>query len=87
VWQLTAQRLADLGAKPTLRRNSDGEPFRSDGGNCIVDCTFDSSVSAAALAQQLDHVVGVVEHGFFIGLTSEVHMAESSGVRILTREQ
>jgi ribose 5-phosphate isomerase A len=86
-WQLTAQRLSDLGAKPTLRRNPDGEPFRSDGGNCILDCTFESNMSAASLAQELDHVVGVVEHGFFIGLTSEVHMAESRGVRILTKEQ
>jgi ribose 5-phosphate isomerase A len=83
-WQVTARHLSDLGIKPTLRRSPDGQPFRSDGGNYIVDCAFESSMSAAALAQQLDHVVGVVEHGFFIGLTSEVHMAESTGVRILT---
>jgi ribose 5-phosphate isomerase A len=85
-WQVTAQHLSDLGTNPTLRRSADGDPFRSDGGNYIVDCTFESSVSAPLLAQQLDHVVGVVEHGFFIGITSEVHMAESGGVRILTRE-
>jgi ribose 5-phosphate isomerase len=29
-----------------------------------------------------DHVVGVVEHGFFIGLTSEVHVADGNGVRV-----
>jgi ribose 5-phosphate isomerase A len=82
-WEVTARNLSDLGVKPTLRRNPDGEPFRSDGGNCIVDCSFESSASAAELAGRLDHVVGVVEHGLFIGLTSEVHVADDSGVRIL----
>jgi len=82
-WQVTARHLADLGAKPSLRRNTDGQPFHSDGGNYIVDCTFELSVSAASLARQLDHVVGLVEHGFFIGLTSEVHVAGPEGVRVL----
>src|SRR5579863_4190198 len=74
-WQATARHLSDLGAKPMLRRNEQGEAFDSDGGNYILDCTFDSSVSAAPLAAQLDHVVGVVEHGLFIGMASEVHVA------------
>jgi hypothetical protein len=33
------------------------------------------SVSVEALVQQFDHVVGLVEHGFFIGTTSAVHVA------------
>jgi ribose 5-phosphate isomerase A len=84
-WQVTVRHLLGLGAKPTLRLTPEGEPFHSDGGNYIVDCTFESSIAAAATARELDHVVGVVEHGFFIGLTSEVHVAESGGVRVLTR--
>ena len=83
-WEVTARNLSDLGVQPTLRRNPDGEPFRSDGGHYIVDCSFESSASAAELAGRLDHVVGVVEHGFFIGMTSEVHMADGNGVRILS---
>jgi ribose 5-phosphate isomerase A len=82
-WQVTARYLSNLGAKPSLRRNPDGEPFHSDSGNYIVDCTFESIASAESLAQQLDHVVGLVEHGLFIGLTSEVHVAGASGVRVL----
>jgi len=82
-WQVTAVRLSSLGAKPSIRRNPDGEPFRTDGGNYIVDCTFEAIVSAESLAGQLDHVVGVVEHGLFVGLTSEVHVAGAGGVRIL----
>jgi len=83
-WQGTAERLSKLGAKPSLRKNSDGEPFHSDGGNYILDCMFDVAVAAATLATEIDHVVGVVEHGFFIGLTSEVHVAGAGGVRVLT---
>ncbi len=82
-WQVTARHLSSLGAKPSLRRNPDGEPFHSDSGNYIVDCAFESTVSAESLAKQLDHVVGLVEHGLFIGLTSEVHVAGAGGVRIL----
>ncbi len=82
-WQTTARHLADLGMKPVLRLNPDGQPYRSDGGNYILDCSFAPGVSVGSLASQLDHVVGLVEHGFFIGLTSEVHVAGPEGVRVL----
>jgi ribose 5-phosphate isomerase A len=82
-WQATARQLAHLGAKPKLRRGQDGEPFRSDGGNYILDCTFGGIASVEVLAEQLDHVVGLVEHGLFIGMTSEVHMAGAGGVRVI----
>jgi ribose 5-phosphate isomerase A len=82
-WESAARRIEKLGFKPVLRRNPDGAPFVTDGGNFIVDCNFEPSLSAAPAADQLDHVVGVVEHGFFIGMTSEVHIAAPEGVRVL----
>jgi ribose 5-phosphate isomerase A len=82
-WKTTARRLAKLGAKPILRKNPDGEAFRSDGGNFILDCAFGEIAGVEELARHLDHVVGLVEHGLFIGLTSEVHVAGAGGVRIL----
>jgi len=85
-WKVTARHLADLGAKSDLRLNPNRELFRSDGGNYILDCTFAQNVSAVSMARELDHVVGVVEHGFFIGLTAEVHLADSNGVRVLTKD-
>jgi ribose 5-phosphate isomerase A len=85
-WQVTARRLLDMGAKPVLRRNPDGEPFISDGGHNILDCMFGSIDSAELLAKELDHVVGLVEHGLFIGLTSEVRVAGADGVRVLKRQ-
>jgi ribose 5-phosphate isomerase A len=84
-WQITARQLTDLGARPALRKNAGGDPFISDGGHYILDCAFDPTVSAGLLANQLDHVVGLVEHGLFIGYTSEVHVASAAGVRVLRK--
>jgi ribose 5-phosphate isomerase A len=83
-WLATAHRLEDLGAKPALRRDAKGEPFVSDGGHYILDCAFEPIVSAESLARRLDHVVGLVEHGLFVGLTAEVRVAGAGGVRVLT---
>ncbi len=84
-WQTTARRLLGLGAKPVLRRNADGEPFLSDGGHNILDCAFGAIASPGSLAKDLDHVVGLVEHGLFIGLTTEVRIAGADGVRVLKK--
>ncbi|HTA69273.1 MAG TPA: ribose-5-phosphate isomerase RpiA [Bryobacteraceae bacterium] len=83
-WQAAARKLTDLGAVAALRKAADGEPFRSDGGHYILDCTFGPIEDTKALASELDHIVGVVEHGLFISLTSEVHVGGAGGVRILT---
>jgi len=82
-WQAAAHRLRDLGANPLLRTGPDGEPFKSDGGHYILDCAFGPIASAKSLADALDHIVGVVEHGLFIGLTSEVRVGGDDGVRVV----
>jgi len=70
-WPTTAARLRRLGATPELRRDG-GRPFVTDGGHYILDCGFPDIPDPATLAHHLDGVVGVVEHGLFIGLTSRV---------------
>ncbi|HET9321898.1 MAG TPA: ribose-5-phosphate isomerase RpiA [Bryobacteraceae bacterium] len=82
-WQVAALRLRDLGANPLLRKETDGEPFKSDGGHHILDCAFGPIASAESLARELDHVVGLVEHGLFIGMTSEIHVGGPDGVRVV----
>lgn len=84
-WEATAHKLRALGAVPTLRKAAGGEPFVSEGGNFIVDCTLKGELSPAALGTALDGVVGVVEHGLFLGMTSRVFSAGTGGVRELTR--
>lgn len=81
-WQSTAKRLAAIGSKPVARVGSDGKLFVTDGGNYILDCAFGLIESAAALQAQLDATVGVVEHGLFIGLASQIVVASASGVQL-----
>ena len=80
-WQATARKLRELGATPALRQDPGGEPFTTDNGNYIVDCDFGPMRSAGAVARDLDGIAGVVEHGLFVGMTSEVYVGAAEGVR------
>ena len=62
------KKIASLGATCKLRRESDGQPFRTDEGHHILDCSFGKISDPAVLARALDDIPGVVEHGLFIGL-------------------
>lgn len=78
-WQITARRLAARGAAWTQRLNSNGQPFITDGGHMILDCRFQDLDSARSLQQRLDSMVGVVEHGLFLGMTSEAIVGRAGG--------
>jgi len=82
-WQSTARRLAALGPEPVARVDSEGRMFVTDGGNFILDCAFGAIESPAELQARLDATVGVIEHGLFIGLASQVVVGDPSGVQIL----
>jgi ribose 5-phosphate isomerase A len=85
-WQATARSLSKLNANPSLRLVSGGEPFVTDGGNYILDCAFGPIESAIELQRELDSVVGVVEHGLFIGLASQALVGTADGVKRLDRK-
>ena len=82
---LVAKRIADMGAKPELRRMLDGKAFVTDSGNHILDCKFGAIPDPPALARTLDAMPGVVEHGLFINLASVVLVARGAEVRELRR--
>jgi ribose 5-phosphate isomerase A len=84
-WETTAERLAALGGNPVLRQGDDGQPFRTDGDNLILDCGFGIIADAAALEQRLSGVVGVVETGLFIGMADMALVADDHDVRRLVR--
>jgi ribose 5-phosphate isomerase A len=84
-WQGTEARLRSLSAKPKLRRTPDGEPYITDGGHYILDCTFGLIASPADLDIALDKTVGVVEHGLFVGMASQVVVGGPEGVRTMGR--
>jgi ribose 5-phosphate isomerase A len=78
-WQSTARRLTAIGAAWTQRMTADGKPFITDGGHIILDCRFEALDSARALQQRLDAMVGVMEHGLFLGMATEVMVGREDG--------
>jgi ribose 5-phosphate isomerase A len=83
-WHSQLRFLESLGARVTVRQQGDGTPFKTDQGNLILDCAFGPIRQPVALAARLDARVGIVEHGLFIGLATEVIVAGPDGVRHLT---
>jgi ribose 5-phosphate isomerase A len=79
-WRSQALFLEELGARVTRREARDGAPYRTDQSNFILDCAFGSITHPAELATKLEARAGIVEHGLFIGLTSELIVAGPQGV-------
>ena len=84
-WSATARKLGRLVTALERRMTGDGEPFITDGGHYILDCTCGGIEDAEGLRRQLDETVGVVEHGLFLGIASRVIVGGSQGVRVLQR--
>jgi len=82
-WQRTAAALEGLGCQATLRLEN-GSPFITDEGHFIVDCRFPPIEEPAALARNIKEIVGVVEHGLFIGLASVLVIAGQRGTKVIT---
>jgi ribose 5-phosphate isomerase A len=86
-WRSQAAYLESLGARPVLRRDSDGIPFKTDQGNLILDCHFGPIQDPAQLATRMSERAGIVEHGLFLGLATDVIVASSQGIRHLERRE
>jgi ribose 5-phosphate isomerase A len=79
-WRSQALFLEGLGARITRREGRDGTPFRTDQGNFILDCAFGPLERPEELAARLEARAGIMAHGLFLGLTSELWVAGPTGV-------
>lgn len=79
----TQAALEALGASVRLRLSPAGEPFVTDSGNRILDCSFGPIADPARLEERIRRVVGVVECGLFISRADPVFVADASGVHRL----
>jgi ribose 5-phosphate isomerase A len=84
-WRRQQRFLEDLGARVELRRAADASPYRTDSGNLILDCHFEAIAQPQALALTLQARAGVVAHGLFLGLATDVLIADDMGVEHLRR--
>ena len=83
-WQATALRLRETGADVRLREAGAG-PFRTDGGNYILDCAFPGIPDAGALQARLKGITGVVETGLFVGIATTIIAGTPDGLKTLER--
>src|SRR6516165_10755074 len=82
-WQATAVALAKLGCVPERRYAVNEQPYVTDGGNFILDCRFGPLADPGSTEQRLAMTVGTVESGLFVGRTSVVVVASTTGVEVL----
>jgi ribose 5-phosphate isomerase A len=73
-------RLAALGLNPKLRAKSGDGPFLTDEKNFILDCSCGVIEDPEELAAEIRGIVGVVEHGLFLGMASLALVAGEDGV-------
>lgn len=79
-WRSQSLFLESLGARVTVRLSLDGAPFQTDQGNLVLDCDFGPLHDAAGLAAKLDSRAGVMAHGLFLNLTTDLVVAGADGI-------
>ncbi|HRW49996.1 MAG TPA: ribose-5-phosphate isomerase RpiA [Caldilinea sp.] len=80
-----ARFLESMGGDVHLRARADGTPYVTDNGNWIVDCRFGPIDDLPGLAQALESRAGIVEHGLFLGMATDLVVAGAGGVRYQPR--
>jgi ribose 5-phosphate isomerase A len=79
--------LKSQGAAVTLRLDDNGRPYQTDQNNFILDANFGEMADPNGLAARLNERAGIVEHGLFLGLASDVIVAAENGFRHLKRNR
>lgn len=71
--------IRSLGAVVTLRQDGSSNVFRTDQDNIILDCRFGPIHAPHSLATAIKQRTGIVEHGLFIDLATDVIIARQDG--------
>lgn len=77
--------LSALGGAVNLRTNIDDTPYQTDQKNMILDTNFGPMDDPYNLADQLNARAGIVEHGLFLGLATDVIVAGEGEIKHLKR--
>jgi ribose 5-phosphate isomerase A len=80
--QLVFNRLEKKGYKPSWRMDGDNK-FLTDEKNYIIDLHLGKIDHPAQLADELIHMVGVVESGLFLNRVNDVIVGTQNGPKIL----
>jgi ribose 5-phosphate isomerase A len=77
---LVMRKLTALGLHPVKRLRKDGSDYLTDEGNFILDCACGAIPEPEKTAAAIREVVGVVEHGLFLGMAKLALVAGDDGV-------
>ncbi len=82
------QWLNTLGCRAEFWLEEDGSPVVTDNGNYLAKCWFEKGIlDSHELAQSLSTRPGIVEHGLFLNMATEVIVAKEDGIEILERKR
>lgn len=81
-WGSTARQIEKLDVKAVIRQR-DGQPYRTEAGNHILDLHVERIDDPAALEARLKLIPGVVETGLFVGRTDLLIVGAPGGVQII----
>ena len=85
-WTTHLGFIEELGGSAKRREAENGEPFITDSGNYIIDCSFEDGLSDAwQLEMELQQRPGVVESGLFLDMAESVIVAAAGGINVLAR--
>ena len=85
---LVKQKIVAIGGKPVVREGK-GKlgPVITDNGNAILDTYFGEIKNPAELEIKVKMIPGVVETGFFVGLTDIVYVGTSGAVEKIEKKR
>ena len=84
-WRTQQLFLETLGARVQLRRTPSGAPYRTEQDNHILDCELGPILQPHALARMLGERAGIVAHGLFLDLATDLVIAGEGGIHHETR--
>lgn len=83
--QQVFKKFEAVGYAPTWRLNEENERLITDMQHFIIDLHISQIKEPEKLAEELDLMVGVVEHGLFNNMVKKVIVAGNEGVRIINK--
>jgi len=81
------KKLEKLGGKPTLRMaQAKAGPLITDNGNFIIDVDFGIIKNPLELDDKILKIPGIVDTGFFIGMTSKAYIGLKDGKVLILKK-
>lgn len=75
------------GCRAKIWLEEDGSPAVTDNGNYLAKCYFAEGIrDAYELAEKLSLRPGIIEHGLFLDMATEVIVAGENGIELLKRD-